>query len=147
VLAAPDLDLAVATQRILGDKISLSVHRFTVYSSPEDKAIGMASRLFASPRGRLGTFGQDQLTGATGAQVEYSTANVAFVNFKASADAMFAGESYGHSYFRDAPTVASDVVLMLRDDLDPGTPGRPLKPIGPHFWNVPKGYPDVKPVR
>jgi esterase/lipase superfamily enzyme len=147
VLAAPDLDLEVATQRILGDKISLSVHRFTVYSSPEDKAIGMASRLFASPRGRVGTFGQDQLTGAIGAQVEYSTGNVSFVNFTAAADALFTGEGYGHSYFRDAPTVASDVVLMLRDDLDPGTPGRPLEPLGPHFWRVPPGYPGGKPAQ
>ncbi|MBW2232378.1 MAG: hypothetical protein JRH17_18480, partial [Deltaproteobacteria bacterium] len=109
--------------------------------------IGMASRLFASPRGRVGTFGQDQLTSAIGAQVEYSTGNVAFVNFKAAADALFTGEGYGHSYFRDAPTVASDVVLMLRDDLDPGTPGRPLKPIGPHFWEVPPGYPELKPAQ
>jgi esterase/lipase superfamily enzyme len=147
VLAAPDLDLEVATQRILGDRISLSVHRFTVYSSPEDKAISIASRLFASPRGRVGTFGQDQLSGAVRAQVEYSTANIAFVIFKPAADAVFTGEGYGHSYFRDAPTVASDVVLMLRDDLDPGSPGRPLVPLGPHFWDVPPGYPGLKPAQ
>jgi esterase/lipase superfamily enzyme len=147
VLAAPDLDLEVATQRILGDKLSLSVHRFTVYSSPEDSAIAVASRLFASPRGRLGTFGQDQVKGAIRAQVEYSTGNVAFVSFKARADAVFTGEGYGHSYFRDAPTVASDVVLMLRDDLDPGRPGRPLEPLGPHFWSVPRGYPETKPAQ
>jgi esterase/lipase superfamily enzyme len=147
VLAAPDLDLQVATQRILGDKISLSVHRFTIYTSPEDKAIGIASRLFASPRGRVGTFGQDQLIGATRAQMEYGTANTAFVSFTAAADALFSGEGYGHSYFRDAPTVASDVVLMLRDDLDPGTPGRPLVPLGSHFWSVPPGYPELKPAQ
>jgi esterase/lipase superfamily enzyme len=147
ILAAPDLDVGVATQRILGDRLSLSVHRMTVYSSPEDKAISIASRLFASPRGRLGTLGQEQLSGATLAQVDYSTANVAFVNFKAAADALFTGENYGHSYFRDAPTVASDVVLMLRDDLDPGAPGRPLVPLGPHFWSVPPGYPELKPAQ
>jgi esterase/lipase superfamily enzyme len=146
ILAAPDLDLEVATQRILGDKLSLSVQRFTAYTSPEDQAISVASRLFASPRGRLGTLGQDQLSGLTRAQMEYSTSNVAFVNFEAAADALFAGEGYGHSYFRDAPTVASDVVLLLRDDLDPGTPGRPLRPIGPHFWDVPSGYPELEPV-
>ena len=72
VLAAPDLDVEVASQRILGDRLSLSVHRFTIYTSPEDEAISIASRLFASPRGRLGTFGQDQLAGVTEAQVEYS---------------------------------------------------------------------------
>jgi esterase/lipase superfamily enzyme len=147
VLAAPDLDLQVATQRILGDRLALSVHRMTVYTSPEDKAISIASRLFASPRGRLGTLGQEQLAGATLAQVEYSTANINFINFKAAADALFAGEGYGHSYFRDAPTVASDVVLMLRDDLDPGPPGRPLVPLGPHFWSVPPGYPELKPAQ
>jgi esterase/lipase superfamily enzyme len=141
------LDVEVATQRILGDRLSLSVHRFTVYTSPEDKAIGFASRLFASPRGRVGTLGQDQLADSTLAQVEYSRANIAFVNFESASDALFAGEGYGHSYFRDAPTVASDVVLILRDDLDPGTPGRPLKPLGPHFWEVPPGYPDLKPAQ
>jgi esterase/lipase superfamily enzyme len=147
ILAAPDLDVQVATQRIVGDRLSMSVERFTVYTSPEDKAISIASRLFASPRGRVGTLGQEQLAGATLAQVEYSTANIAFVNFESAVDAMFTGADYGHSYFRDAPTVASDLVLMLRDDLDPGTPGRPLKPLGPHFWRVPPGYPELKPAQ
>jgi hypothetical protein len=137
----------VATQRIVGDKISLSVNRFTIYSSPEDEAIGIASKLFASPRGRVGTLGRDQLTGAIGAQADYNTGNVAFVNFKAASDALFGGEGYGHSYFRDAPTVASDVVLMLRDDLDPGAPGRPLVSLGSHFWSVPLGYPELKPAQ
>ena len=148
ILAAPDLDLQVATQRIVGDQIALSAHRFTVYTSPKDKAIGIASKLFASPRGRLGTFGQDQLTGATEAAVKYSTANVAFVQFsgaKAKGKAASQGDKFGHSYFRNAPTVASDVVLTLRDDLDPGMPGRPLESIGPHFWQVPPGYPNVTP--
>ena len=146
VLAAPDLDLQVATQRIVGDKIPLSVHRTTIYTSPEDKAIGLASRFFASPRGRLGTFGKKQLTGTVKKAVEYSTANFAFVTFTKAADALGSiGDRYGHSYFRNAPSVASDVVLMLRDDLDPGTPGRPLAPLGSHFWSVPPGYPDVKP--
>ena len=76
--------------------------------------------------------------------MKYGTANFAFVKF-AGADGAAAsqGDRYGHSYFRNAPTVASDVVLILRDDLDPGTPGRPLESIGPHFWRVPPGYPDV----
>jgi hypothetical protein len=41
----------------------------------------------------------------------------------------------------DAPTVSSDLILMLRDDLDPGPPGRPLEPLGFKFWRVPPGYP------
>jgi len=50
-------------------------------------------------------------------------------------------DSFGHSYFRNAPTVSSDVILMLRDDLDPGAPGRPLENLGHKFWRVPPGYP------
>ena len=41
----------------------------------------------------------------------------------------------------------SDVVLTLRDDFDPGSPGRPLEPIGHHFWQVPSGYPAVNQTR
>jgi len=145
ILAAPDLDLGVATQRIVGDKLPLSVDRFTVYTSPEDKAIGYASRLFASPRGRLGTFGQDELNPQIKAAMEYSSAKFAIVNFEAAAGVVESiGDPYGHSYFRDAPTVASDVVLMLRDDLDPGTPGRPLEHTGYHFWSVPPHYPSTE---
>ncbi len=54
------------------------------------------------------------------------------------------GDRYGHSYFRDAPTVSSDLVLLLRDDLDPGTPGRPLESLGRKFWRVPSGYPALQ---
>jgi esterase/lipase superfamily enzyme len=145
VLAAPDLDLQVATQRVVAEKIPLSVHRTTVYTSPQDKAIGLASRLFASPRGRLGTFGKKELTGPVKTAMEYSTANLAVVNFARAADPLGSiGDRYGHSYFRNAPSVASDLVLMLRDDLDPGTPGRPLAPVSHHMWSVPPGYPDVE---
>jgi hypothetical protein len=35
----------------------------------------------------------------------------------------------------------ADLVLMLRDDLDPGPPGRPLEDLGLNFWAVPPGYP------
>ena len=142
ILAAPDLDLQVATQRIIGDQLAYSVNRFTIYTSPKDKAIGIASRLFASPRGRVGTFGIDDLSGVAQASLEYGTANLALVVFPgATGTTPSQGDRFGHAYFRNAPTVASDVVLTLRDDLDPGTPGRPLEPIGPHFWAVPPNYP------
>jgi esterase/lipase superfamily enzyme len=145
ILAAPDLDLQVATQRIVGDKLPLSVHRFTIYTSPEDKAIGFATKLFASPRGRLGTFGEEQLSPRLEGVMSYSNANLAVVNFESASDILFStGQGYGHSYFRDAPTVASDVVLTLRDDLDPGAPGRPLLPLGHHFWRIPQGYPELE---
>jgi esterase/lipase superfamily enzyme len=142
ILAAPDLDLQVGTVRLIGDKIPLSVHRLTIYTSPEDKAIGAATSLFASPRGRIGTFGVEQMTSGLKTAMEYSNANLAIVNFTTAEGAIGSlGDRYGHSYFRDAPAVASDVVLTLREDLDPGDPGRPLTPVSRHLWEIPPGYP------
>lgn len=142
ILAAPDLDLQVAAQRIVGDLLSISVHRFTVYASPKDKAIGMAAKLFASPRGRLGTLGVEEIPKDLESVFDYSGANLAIVTFEgASGEKSNEGDRHGHSYFRNVPTVSSDVVLMLRDDLDPGSPGRPLEHLGKKFWRVPPGYP------
>ena len=59
VLAAPDIDLQVAEQRISGGQLTLSAERFAVYTSPVDKAIGAATTLFSSPRGRVGTYDLD----------------------------------------------------------------------------------------
>jgi hypothetical protein len=46
-----------------------------------------------------------------------------------------------HNDFNDAAFAMADLVLMLRDDLDPGPPGRPLEDLGLNFWAVPPGYP------
>jgi hypothetical protein len=46
----------VAEQRIDGDKLALSASRFTIYTSPDDRAIGIAKKLSKSPQGRIGTF-------------------------------------------------------------------------------------------
>lgn len=147
VLAAPDLDVDVATQRIAGDKLALSVNRFTIYSSPADKAISFSSQLFASPRGRVGTFGPEDVTEVIRAAMEFSNAKFAVINFSGVSDASDSqADGYGHSYFRDSPAVSSDLVLMLRDDLDPGTRGRPLEHLGLQFWRVPPGYPGRRPV-
>ena len=142
VLAAPDLDLQLSEQRIVGDQLTLSVNRFTVYSSPEDRALGSSGLLFKSPEGRLGTLGIDDIPDSVADAMDYSGANFSIVKFDGASDATPSqGDRWGHSYFRDAPTVSSDLVLMLRDDLDPGPPGRPLQKIGRKFWQVPPGYP------
>jgi esterase/lipase superfamily enzyme len=142
VLAAPDLDRQVAQQRILGDHLVHSAYRFTIYTSPADKAIGWSDKLFDSPKGRIGNVSVEEIPETTRVALERGNANFAYVNFwpatdKSDSDA----DSFGHSYFRNAPTVSSDLILMLRDDLDPGPPGRPLEYLGFKFWRVPPGYP------
>ena len=149
VLAAPDLDVEVATQRFTGDKIDLSVNRWTVYTSPSDKAIGIASMLFASPRGRVGTFGINDLDESIRIYMEFSKQkhrakpSVAFINYPHDSNSQ--RDQYAHSYFRNAPAVSSDLILMLRDDQEPGSLGRPLEHIELEFWRIPDGYPDKKP--
>jgi hypothetical protein len=82
------------------------------------------------------------MTEETKAILRRGNSNIAFVNFQSAIDKSDSGaDGFGHSYFRNAPTVSSDLVLMLRDDLDPGPPGRPLKDLGLDFWAVPPGYP------
>lgn len=142
VLAAPDLDAQVAAQRLIGDHLAWSADRFTIYTSPADKAIGWSNKLFASPKGRIGNLNIESMTDEVKRTMEYGNANLSVVNFMSSTDKSDSNaDKFGHSYFRNAPTVSSDLILMLRDDLDPGPPGRPLEDLGYKFWRVPPGYP------
>ncbi len=135
VAAAPDIDVQVLNQRIAAERLALEVDQATLYSSPNDEAIGIAETLFASPRGRLGTISISELTEEERARMKATAARVTVVNFE--------GEStgYGHDYFRTNPAVSSDLVLMLRYGFKPGEAGRPLEHIGLNFWRVPPGYP------
>ncbi len=135
VMAAPDIDVQVVSQRIAAEHLALAVDQATLYSSPDDKAIGIAEMLFASPRGRLGTLGIDELNEEEIGRMKANASRVTVVNFQ--------GEStgYGHSYFRNNPAVNSDLVLMIRYGFKPGEAGRPLEYIGLNFWRVPEGYP------
>ena len=64
VLAAPDLDVSVVSQRLVSEQTVHGIGQFTLYFSPSDKAIAVAERLFASPRGRLGDLDVAQLSAA-----------------------------------------------------------------------------------
>jgi hypothetical protein len=127
---------------MVGDHLALSADRFTVYTSTADKAIGWSDKLFDSPVGRVGNLSPDTLTPESREILESGHRRFAFINFQSTSDKSNSNaDSFGHSYFRNAPTVSSDLVLMLRDDLDPGPPGRPLESLGYAFWRVPPGYP------
>jgi esterase/lipase superfamily enzyme len=135
VIAASDLDVQVVSQRVAAEYLALAVDQATLYTSPDDKAIGIAEVLFDSPRGRVGTWSIDELDEAEISRMKAHAGRVNIVNFE--------GEStgYGHSYFRTNPAVSSDLVLMIRYGLKPGEPGRPLENIGLNFWRVPEGFP------
>lgn len=93
------------------------------------------------------TFGSDRMTANARALLSSNQSNFAIINFPGAGNKFYSiGDQFGHSYFRNAPAVSSDRVLMLRDDLDPGEPGRPLEHVDLHFWNIPPGYPTKSPI-
>lgn len=143
VLAAPDLDAQVANQHMIGDHLAWSSYRMTMYTSPADRAIGWSDRLFDSPRGRIGNLSPESVSEEAKVVLERANYNMAIINFDPAIDKSDSGaDGFGHSYFRNAPTVSSDLIIMLRDDVDPGTPQRPLEHLGWKFWRVPPGYPN-----
>ncbi len=111
--------------------------------SEVDKAIGFAETFFVSPRGRLGTIGLDDLTEVDKALIKKSNANFAIIIYDKLSSLQF--DEYVHNYFRNSPGASSDLILMLRDDLDPGSNGRPLESLGLMFWRIPPGYPANEP--
>ncbi len=137
VLAAADIDLMVATQRLFAEHIGTDPARTTVYVSEHDRALGVSSWLFADRR--LGQLEYKDLT-------EYERSILTASPRLDIVDARVPTKGWGHSYFHTSPAVSSDLILVLRENRDPGAAhGRPLTDVGPNFWDLGKGYPNEKP--
>ena len=104
--------------------------RVTLYVSPDDKALAMASWLSGSIArlGRLDTtmFSADQIEAITLLHA------VDIVEVRGTTD------FFGHRYFTSNPQVSADIIAMLRYGLRPGEPGRPLEHVAWPFWRVPR---------
>ncbi len=144
VLAAPDLDVEVLQQRLTAERVDHGIGNFTVYYSPSDAAIGIAEVLFSSPRGRVGTLDLANVSARDRDVVERRHERFAIIRFEPEgSDGEGTQDRYGHSYFRTNPRVSSDLFLMLRYGLPPGSPERPLEKLAPGFYKIPPGYPNV----
>lgn len=132
VLAAPDMDLDVTSQRFTAERLSESVGEVVVYTSARDSAIGAAGSLFGS-RYRVGKLTPEDLS-------ERSRGNIAHKDrFSLVFYTGTQGGRFGHSYYR-APAVQADVALVIRG-LPPGAEyGRPLEPIGDNLWTIGDDY-------
>jgi esterase/lipase superfamily enzyme len=135
VLAAADLDLEVVTQRQAAEYVGLGTERTTIYVSDVDKAIGLSGCLFVSFR-RIGQLRPEDLTDEQRHHLE-RVARTQLI------DARVPTGLIGHAYFYRHPAVSADLVLLLRDQLEPGSPGRPLRKRGANFWQITKDYPGV----
>jgi esterase/lipase superfamily enzyme len=151
VLIAPDLDGDVALTKIFkvfsdpdlpfGESADSNALippatglRVTVYVSPDDKAIATASWLFGS----IARLGRIDVTMFTPEQIEAigKLRAVDIVQVRGTTD------FFGHSYFVTNPQVSADIIAMLRYDLRPDEPGRPLEHVAGSFWRV-----SARPVR
>ncbi|MBP7936988.1 MAG: alpha/beta hydrolase [Phycisphaerae bacterium] len=133
ILAAADLDFEVTSQRITAELLPLVPERMTVYVSPTDRAIGVADVLFGSKR-RIGQLRWDDLNPEQ-RKVLNAISQMQIVDARVNTGFL------GHSYFHASPAVSSDVILLLRDNRDPGIEnGRPLTRRGDSFWEIDDKY-------
>lgn len=129
VLAAADIDIEVASQRMAGEALGPAFGRITVYTNLKDSAISASKSLFSS-RLRLGALNPDELTPLQKSAIERSD-NLDIIIYEGTG-----GGIYRHSYYR-TPAVSSDMLMLLRYGWLPGEKGRRiLKSAGPNLWTI-----------
>jgi len=136
ILAAADIDMEVASQRLTAEMAFMGAERVTIYLSREDKALNLAVWLFESIA-RLGELSLRIISPDRIKDLEVID-RIDFID--ARVDSGF----LGHAYFHSSPAVSSDLILLLRDNLSPGAVhGRPLTPDkrSTRYWSIGKGYP------
>jgi esterase/lipase superfamily enzyme len=133
VLAAPDLDVDVFTQRVYGENSLAAARRTVIYYSGEDEALAFARWIFGSKR-RLGLLSDTDLDPAE-RELLNRLSNLEMISCEVSGYTT-------HAYMFQHPAALSDMIRVLRDGARPGAEhGRPLKrPEGGGFWILDNGY-------
>lgn len=151
-LMAPDIDIQVAGQKLqvlssdpdmitrwTGNHLpELISGRFTIYSSPQDRALSISRFLFRSRR-RLGQLSLEEWNEEI-PDSSTKSGQLDIVVYEGQRTDLF-----GHGYFATNPRVSSDLIRLIRDGTKPGEPGRALKKIGPVSWTFPGS--DAQPER
>ncbi len=126
VLAAPDIDFDVMSQRFTSERFFLIAERVTIYASKKDQAIGLAGWLYSS-RERIGRLEPEDLD-------PYTRALLAEAKSVAIVNAQVKTGSLGHAYFHSSPAVSSDLLLTVGEHAAPGSAQRPLVEVIPGYW-------------
>jgi esterase/lipase superfamily enzyme len=144
VLMSPDVDAQVARAQleIFASDPDLTTRwrstempkflrgRFTIYASPEDRALKLSKMLFRSTN-RVGELSPEDISEPT--QEFFATlGNVDIIVFEGKRTDFF-----GHAYFETNPRVSADLVELIRNGTPPGAPGRPLVRRGKIAWEFP----------
>ncbi|MEP1334566.1 MAG: alpha/beta hydrolase [Lentilitoribacter sp.] len=133
ILAAPDLNFGVVSQRLIAERFGPAMEQITVYINQADSALGIAQRLTIGQR--FGKLTVEDLT-PTQKKIFSKIRNVNFVDVEGAKGAS------SHAYFRTNPGVLSDIAILVREGAFPGAPKRPLENIDINFWKLPDGYPN-----
>jgi len=145
VLLSPDVDGDVASQQlaIFASDPEMTARwseaglpqflrgRFTVYSSPGDRALGLSRWLFGS-NARVGQLRPEDLSEAS-RELFATAGNVDLIVYEGKRTDFF-----GHSYFQTNPRVSADVIELILNGTAPGEPRRPLVRIGEITWTFPE---------
>ena len=133
MLAAPDLDLEVFSQRFWMENLGAAAKRTVVYFSSEDDAIGLSNWLFGS-KTRIGTL----------SQIPFSPQQVKLIEQMPQiqlVECQVSGFASSHAYVFGNPAAMSDVVAVLRDRRNVGAEnGRPLESRGNGTWLLTNDY-------
>ncbi len=135
VLAAPDIDLDVFIERWSADRAAFAAHGLTIYTSANDKAIGLSEWLFGGLQ-RLGQLSLKKVGRDITVNKTHPVLTIVDMRGKTI--------KKGHGYFLDSPACLSDFILVLRDGRRPGAAnGRPLYDEPGGFWELHDGYPSA----
>jgi esterase/lipase superfamily enzyme len=144
VLLAPDIDLDIAEQQMQlfvsnpdmitrwsGQQLPRFMRgRWSIYASPQDRALFVSRFLFRSRR-RVGQLSLAELTDeSTRPYAKWGKMDII----------VYQGERtdlFGHAYFATNPRVSSDLIQLIRYGASPGDPRRGLEKIGPVAWTFP----------
>jgi esterase/lipase superfamily enzyme len=144
VLMSPDIDAQVARAQLeifasdpdlisrwrSADLPKFLRGRFTIYASPEDRALRLSKLLFRS-RERVGELTPEDISEPT-RDFFAALGNVDIIVFEGKRTDFF-----GHSYFTSNPRVSADLVELIRNGTPPGDPQRPLIRTGKITWEFP----------
>jgi len=136
IFLAPDLDLEVFGQRLVADFLNDDFISSTVYFTPQDRALGIANWLFRGVL-RLGAVDIARLSPETKKRLDSFPIGTEFILVATPTRGL------GHSYYRECPSVSSDLFLILVENRLAGAEhGRPLARDG-GVWMMNAGYPNV----
>lgn len=132
VMAAPDIDYGVVTQRLIAEQFAAGFGRITVYTNPNDKALSLSGFLQTSLR-----FGKllPSEEGEQPKRIFQGVTNVSFITVNSHTPGFS-----DHAYFVRNPSALSDLITLINTPSDAGSPERPLKNLGGNFWEMNDTY-------